>query len=123
MAKKKPDPHRAKTIAKGLPEFYVKFKADTGKRMRHLALYWTIMTMVRTQETRFAEFEKFEDKDCESPMWRLTPEQMKMRNEHLVPLPRQAVELNREIRDLNDYRAAGNRPLGRYPFPFHDQVA
>lgn len=42
---------------------------------------------------------------------------MKMRSEHLVPLPRQAVALYDEIQDLNVYRAAGNRRLGRYLFP------
>lgn len=69
----------AKITAKGLPDFYVKFNADTGERMSHLALRWTIMTMVRTQETRFAEFGEFEDMDGDIPMWRLTPERMKMR--------------------------------------------
>src|SRR3546814_17069718 len=35
----------------------------------------------------------------------------------LVPLPRQAVALYREIEELNVYRAAGNMRLGRYLFP------
>lgn len=117
LAKKKPVRHRSKIAAKDLPDFYVKFNADTGERLSHLALRWTIMTMVRTQETRFAEFEEFEDMDGGNPMWRLSPERMKMRNEHLVPLPRQAVELYREIEELNVYRAAGNMRLGRYLFP------
>lgn len=117
LAKKKPVRHRSKIAAKDLPDFYVKFNADTGERLSHLALRWTIMTMVRTQETRFAEFEEFEEMEGDEPMWRISPERMKMRNEHLVPLPRQAVELYHEIRELNIYRAAGNMRLGRYLFP------
>src|SRR3546814_2315179 len=53
------------------------------------------MTMVRTSETRFAEFAEFEDMEDDNPMWRISPERMKMRSEHLVPLPRQAVSLYR----------------------------
>ncbi|WP_447763643.1 tyrosine-type recombinase/integrase [Sphingopyxis panaciterrae] len=117
MAKKKPVRHRSKIAAKDLPDFYVKFNADTGERLTHCALRWTIMTMVRTQETRFAEFEEFEEMEGDNPLWRLSPERMKMRNEHLVPLPRQAVALYHEIRELNIYRAAGNLRLGRYLFP------
>lgn len=31
------------------------------------------MTMVRTSETRFAEFEEFEGMEGDNPMWRLPP--------------------------------------------------
>lgn len=117
MAKKKPVRHRSKIAAKDLPDFYVKFNADTGERLSHLALRWTIMTMVRTSETRFAEFEEFEDMAGDNPMWRISPERMKMRSEHLVPLPHQAVALYHEILELNVYRTAGNMRLGRYLFP------
>lgn len=117
MAKKKPVRHHSKVAAKDLPGFYVKFNADTGERLSHLALRWTMMTMVRTSETRFAEFEEFEDMEGANPMWRISPERMKMRSEHLVPLPRQAIALYHEIRELNVYRAAGNMRLGRYLFP------
>lgn len=117
LAKKKPVRHHSKVAAKDLPDFFVKFNADTGERLSHLALRWTIMTMVRTSETRFAEFEEFEGMEGDNPMWRLSPDRMKMRSEHLVPLPRQAVALYDEIRELNVYRAAGNRRLGRYLFP------
>lgn len=117
MAKKKPVRHRSKVAAKDLPDFYVKFNADTGERMSHLALRWTIMTMVRTSETRFAEFDEFENMGAADPLWRISPERMKMRSEHLVPLSHQAVELFNEIWELNVYRQAGNMRLGRYLFP------
>lgn len=117
MMKKGRVQHRSKVAAKDLPAFYVKLNADTGERLSHLALRWTMMTMVRTQETRFAEFEEFEGMDGDDPLWRLSAERMKMRSEHLVPLPRQAVDLYHEIRDLNMYRKAGDMRLGRYLFP------
>lgn len=117
MARPRPVRHRAKVAAKDLPTFFAKLNADGGERMSILALRWTILTMVRTQETRFAEWSEFEGLDGPEPMWRLAPERMKMRSEHLVPLPRQALELLDEIADANVFRKAGNERLGRYLFP------
>jgi integrase len=117
MAKPKPVQHRAKVAIKDLPDFFVKLNADHGERMSHLALRWTILTMVRTQETRFAEWSEFEGLDTDEPLWRIPPGRMKMRSEHLVPLPPQAVALLEEIRGANIYLAAGNMKFGRYLFP------
>lgn len=109
--------HHPKVAAKDLPGFFVKLNADPGERLSHLALRWTILNMVRTQETRFAEWDEFEDLGLAEPIWRLSPERMKMSEEHLVPLSRQAVELLEEIRELNVFLKAGNARLGRYLFP------
>lgn len=117
MMKPAPVKHRSKIAVKDLPAFYVKLNADGGARLSHLALRWIMLTMVRTQETRFAEWDEFENLDGLEPMWRISPQRMKMRSEHLVPLPKQALDLLDEIRDLNVYRAAGNMRLGRYLFP------
>src|SRR3546814_6764052 len=56
------------------------------------------LTWVRTSETRFATWDEFEDLDGPEPLWRLSPERMKMTREHLVPLSRQVVELLRRRR-------------------------
>lgn len=117
LTKARPVKHHPKVAAKDLPTFFAKLNADRAERMSHLALRWTILTMVRTQETRFAEWEEFEDLDGPNPMWRIPAERMKMRSEHLVPLPRQALDLLAEIEDINVYRKAGNAKLGRYLFP------
>lgn len=117
MAKPKPVQHRAKVAIKDLPAFFAKLNADGGDRMSHLALRWTILTMVRTQETRFAEWSEFEGLDSPEPLWRIPPDRMKMRSEHLVPLPPQAVTLLNEIRRTNIYLAAGNMKFGRFLFP------
>lgn len=117
MAKPRAVQHRAKVSVRDLPDFFVKLNADGGGRLSHLALRWTMLTMVRTQETRFAEWSEFEDLDGPEPMWRIPAERMKMRSEHLVPLPRQALGLLKEIYDLNVFRKAGNMKLGRFLFP------
>jgi integrase len=117
MIKPPPVRHRAKIEIKQLPEFFARLNADGGSRMSHLALRWTILTMVRTQETRFAQWSEFQGLGGREPLWRIPPERMKMRSEHLVPLPPQAVALLREIRDANVYGRAGNERLGKFLFP------
>ncbi|APR53889.1 DUF4102 domain-containing protein [Sphingomonas koreensis] len=67
------------------------------------ALLFTLLTWVRTSETRFAKWDEFENLDSAEPLWRLSPQRMKMEREHLVPLPPQAVELlRRRRRETND---------------------
>ena len=117
MAKPKPVQHRSKVAIKDLPSFFVKLNADGGEHLTRLALRWTILTMVRTEETRFAEWSEIEGLDTSEPLWRIPAERMKMRSEHLVPLPPQAVALLREIDRANIYRAAGNMKFGRFLFP------
>jgi len=117
MGKPRPVQHRVKVAAKDLPLFFAKLTADEGERLSHLALRWTIVTMVRSQETRFAEWCEFEGLDTPEPIWRIPADRMKMRSEHIVPLPLQALALLDEIRDRNVFRAAGNTQLGRYLFP------
>ncbi len=117
MTKPAPVQYHAKVSARELPDFFRQLNADGGARLSHLALRWTILTMVRSQETRFAEWSEFEDLDGPEPLWRISAERMKMRSEHVVPLPHQAVALLKEIHGLNVYRRAGNIRLGRFLFP------
>ena len=117
MMRPAPVKHHAKVHARDLPEFFAKLTLDDGTRMSHLALRWTILTMVRTQETRFAAWSEFEGLDGNQPLWRITPERMKMRSEHIVPLSRQAVALLKEIEAVNVFRTAGNERLGKFLFP------
>jgi integrase len=117
MKKAPPIKHRAKVEAKDLPSFFARLNQDEGERMSHLALRWTIHTMGRTQETRFAEWSEFEGLDTDEPLWRIPAQRMKMRTEHLVPLSPQAVALLCEIEEINAFRQAGNERLGRFLFP------
>lgn len=117
MTRPPPVKHRAKVEARDLPDFFAKLARDEGERMSHLALRWTMLTMVRTQETRFAAWEEIEWLDGDQPLWRIPPDRMKMRTEHIVPLSRQAVALLKEIDAANLFRAAGNARLGKFLFP------
>jgi integrase len=70
------------------------------------ALRLAPLVFVRPGELRKAEWSEF---DLDGATWRIPPERMKMRSEHIVPLSRQAVEILRELHPLT-----GN---GRYVFP------
>ncbi|WP_428680884.1 tyrosine-type recombinase/integrase [Sphingopyxis sp.] len=59
---------------------------------------FTLLTWARTGEVRFAIWSEFEGLDelDRRLLWRILAERMKMREEHLVPLSRQAEALVRE---------------------------
>lgn len=84
---------------KELPELVraiVAYDGEETRRRREItrdALLFTLLTWARTSETRLATWDEFEGLEGPDPLWRL-----KMEREHLVPLPRQAVELLRRRR-------------------------
>ena len=61
------------------------------------ALRLAPMLFVRPGELRHAEWAEF---DLDQSLWRIPAEKMKMRDEHLVPLPAQAVEILRDLLPL-----------------------
>ncbi len=87
---------------------------DTPRRreITRDALLFTLLTWARTSETRLATWSEFENLEGRNPLWRLSPERMKMDREHLVPLSRQVVELlRRRRRDANgDHVFPGTKP-------------
>lgn len=70
-----------------------------------IGLQLLAMLACRPSEIREARWEEF---DLESGLWLIPAERMKRRREHLVPLPRQAIELLGELRYLT----------GAYPLLF-----
>ena len=64
------------------------------------ALKLMIMLFVRTRELIEA---KWEDLDLENAIWRIPAERMKLRVEHLVPLPKQALALFDELKQFRSY--------------------
>jgi integrase len=66
-----------------------------GFRTTVIALRLMLLTFVRTAELRAA---KWDEIDLERAEWRIPAERMKMREPHIVPLSRQAVELLTELR-------------------------
>lgn len=58
-----------------------------------------LLTACRTGEIRGAEWSEF---DLDSAIWAIPAERMKKRRPHVVPLPRQAVELVKSLREFNN---------------------
>nr|WP_294817247.1 integrase arm-type DNA-binding domain-containing protein [uncultured Sphingomonas sp.] len=93
----------------------VEYDGEADSRRREVtrdALMFTLLTWARTGETRFATRDEFENLDGAEPLWRLSPERMKMEREHLVPLSAHAAELvRRRLRATNgDLLFPGEKP-------------
>jgi integrase len=84
-----------------------------GSFVVRCALRLSALTFVRPGELRKAEWSEI---NLDEGVWRIPAARMKMRNEHLVPLPRQAVEVLRELHQLTGagkYVFPGARTVGR----------
>lgn len=92
--------HFSKMPPKRLPEFYRKLNAAPADEVTKLAMRWTILTMVRTTETRFFMPEEIENRGTNEMLWRIPADRMKMGREHIVPLPKQAGPLLASIEKL-----------------------
>lgn len=74
-----------------------------GYRTTVIALRLMLLTFVRTVELRKAEWSEF---DLDRAEWRIPAERMKMREPHIVPLSKQAVDLLRELQTYTGGRDA-----------------
>ncbi len=92
--------------ASELPEFLSKLEAYEGFIETKLALRLLLLTFVRTTELRAAEWAEI---NFEKAEWRIPAERMKMREQHIVPLSRQAIAILREL-----HKYTGNT---QYLFP------
>ena len=95
------DPRKVGNLLRAI-EVYV------GQPTTAAALKLAPLTFVRPGELRGAEWKEFHF-DGEKPEWRIPGSRMKMGQEHVVPLSRQAVEILSEI-----HQVSGG---GRYVFP------
>jgi integrase len=93
--------HYAYLKATELPEFLARLDGYDGAVQTKVALRLLLLTFVRTTELRGAEWAEL---DLDKAEWRIPAERMKMKDEHIVPLSRQAVEALRELQ-----RLTGNR--------------
>lgn len=98
----KPKPkvrHRARVSLAELPGLVSaiqNYDGEADSRRRETtrdAMLFTLLTWARTSETRFCEWDEFEDLENENALWRISPERMKMEREHLVPLSSQVAEM------------------------------
>jgi integrase len=96
----KSKPH-ASIPAKEMGPFLDLLDAYPGEPLIRYALTLTVLTFVRTNEIRFAQWSEFEGLDGGSPLWRIPAERMKMGRPHVVPLSRQSVALLRDIHRLS----------------------
>lgn len=105
-------PHKKKNQAavkpEELPELLraIATYESVGDRQTQLALQLLAFTFVRTNELIGALWEEF---DLSNALWIVPSERMKMKNEHVVPLSRQVLEILAELKTI-----AGN---SRYLLP------
>lgn len=90
----------ARVDARELPELLRAVEAYQGTPITRLALKLMALTFVRTSELIAAKWIEF---DFEEAIWRIPPERMKMRTEHIVPLSRQAIETLRTLQVVSGH--------------------
>lgn len=95
--------HAAIIEPKGVGELLRALDGYRGQPAVCYALKFAPLVFVRPVELRTAEWSHF-DLDAAEATWRIPKEFMKMRDPHVVPLARQAVELLRELRTLSTGR-------------------
>lgn len=93
--------HRAYLTESDLPAFLKRLASDVGTSQTKLALQLLLLTFVRTTELRAAEWKEI---NWDKAEWRIPAERMKMKQEHIVPLSRQATATLSEMQ-----RLSGNR--------------
>ena len=87
--------HRASIPEREAPAFLRKLDAYEGDDATRAALLLLILTATRPGEVRGAAWSEF---DVDGAVWAIPGPRMKMREEHLVPLSRQALALVKELR-------------------------
>ncbi|KWK43170.1 integrase [Burkholderia stagnalis] len=90
--------HMARVKATEIPQLMRDIDAYQGDLVTRLALRLMALTFVRTTEMIRAEWSEFDEAAAE---WRVPPERMKMRDPHIVPLSRQALDVVAQLRALN----------------------
>jgi len=93
--------HHAHLTADQLPEYLQKLATYDGEPQTKLALKMLLLTFVRTTELRGAEWSEVNFDKAE---WRIPTERMKMKDQHIVPLSKQAIDILRELQ-----KHTGNR--------------
>ena len=80
-----------------LPEMLAKSEAANIHSLTRHAIRLLTLTAVRPGELRQAPWEEF---DLERAIWTIPAERMKARRPHIVPLPRQAVAILRQLQEV-----------------------
>jgi integrase len=80
-----------------MPDFLKKMNSYDGSYQTKIALHFLILTFVRTNEIRAAQWTEIDWKKAE---WRIPAERMKMKEQHIVPLSNQAVAVLKELQKV-----------------------
>ena len=92
----KTDSHQPLAQAE-IPRFLKRLAAYGGHRTTVIAVHLLLLTFVRTIELRGGEWVEI---DLDGGLWRIPKERMKMDEDHIVPLSRQAAALFAELKTL-----------------------
>lgn len=109
--------HRPFLKEDDLPEFLSKLDAYHGSKIVKSALKLLLLTFVRPGELRNASWEEI---DLEKAEWRIPAERMKMARPHIVPLPKQAVGILRELAPKRDHHKLVFPSVRSYTKPISD---
>ena len=90
--------HMARVKATEIPQLMRDIDAYQRDLVTRLALRLMALTFVRTTEMTRAKWSEFDESAAE---WRVPPERVKMRDPHIVPLSRQALDMLAQLRALN----------------------
>ncbi len=93
----RPTNNYARLEIKELPAFLRKIDNSEANQITRIATKLMAYTFVRTSELIHAEWAEV---DFEAAEWRITPERMKMKTPHIVPLAPQTIELLRTLHEL-----------------------
>ena len=94
LARRRAVKHRNAPMAEQVCKLIADIEGDTTVP---LALQFTLRTMARTNEVRFARWD-----EIDGDLWRIPAERMKMRRDHIVPLSRQAAEILARVERKGD---------------------
>ena len=95
-------PRHSKSLSRDqIREFLETLDAYKGEPGTILGFRIMLLTFVRTIELRAARWPEI---NLERAEWRIPAERMKMREEHIVPLSRQAILLFRQLHDISGHR-------------------
>ncbi|KVR76116.1 tyrosine-type recombinase/integrase [Burkholderia vietnamiensis] len=106
--------HMARVKATEIPQLMRDIDGYQGDLVTRLALRFMALTFVRTMEMIRAEWSEFDDAAAE---WRIPAERMKMRDPHIVPLSRQALDVLAKLKQINSqhrfvfYSVQGRGPI------------
>lgn len=89
--------HRASLKSEALPDFLRALDRFSGQELTRLALKLLLLTFVRPGELRGARWDEIHFR---SKQWRIPAERMKMKEEHIVPLSSQAIDVLKQLKKL-----------------------